>query len=103
LAGPTRSSSRSGSVKRKILEDSSSSSDDSKKVKLDPDFTPRKYVKATQEIVMLNATIKRVSDLNVRLQEKMLKLEEEKDKLEADLNSFKGKQSVKILNTLSWI
>ena len=74
---------------------SSSTSDDycvigSKKVKLDPDFTPRKYEKAKEEIAMYQNTVKRITALNLRLQEKIIDLEEKNDDLEMKVREFEG-------------
>jgi len=90
----SRTSSRASLVKRKILDETTSSSSDddlkSKKFKIDPDYTPRKYVEAKEEIEIMKVSIKRISDLNLRHQEKILLLEDEKDKLQSDFDKFKG-------------
>lgn len=74
-----RKCSNSGRKKtKKCLEESTSSDSDnilSKKIKLDLDFTPRKYVEAKEQLAVHQSTNKRIYNLNLGLQEKVLSLE----------------------------
>ena len=69
---------------------SSSSSYDSgesvsnKKLKIDPDFTPRKYVKVKENLAIEQNTNKRIYSLNLQLQEKIVLLEKRNELLEED-------------------
>lgn len=43
---------------------SESETESSKKRKIDPDFTPRKYAEAKEQVAMFQVTNKRISELN---------------------------------------
>lgn len=86
--------------KRNALLSSSSSEEssgpDSKRKKLDVDFTPRKYKQAKDDLEIEKNTTKRLASLNLRLQEKnfdleqrIAVLEEEKKKLQKQLDDSK--------------
>ncbi|KAJ1520381.1 hypothetical protein ONE63_003516 [Megalurothrips usitatus] len=89
------------SVVRQVFPDSditSTDSDDKKTLKLDPDYTPRKYVRAKEDLSIQRTTIKRLSTLNLKHQEKILELEGENEKLtsslqrvQAEFEKFKAK------------
>lgn len=66
--------------KRKKVESSTSCSGDEvagKKIKFDPDYTPKKNEEMKQELNIYKATVKRITGLNFTLQEK-LKTSEDK-------------------------
>ena len=76
------------------LKESSSSSDEAildkkgKKIKLDPDFTPKKYEDLKDELSMKTSVIKRVTDLNMRLQEQLCSVHEKKGELETKVKNL---------------
>ena len=90
--------------RRRKSHSTSSSDDNVKRIKVDPDFTPRKYTEAVFELQRRQSTIKRISSLNVTLQEKLLleetknaDLQKEIDALRASMASCKCKQACEYL------
>lgn len=86
---------RNSHLKRALRESSASEMDEgNKKIKLDPDYTPRKGMRMEKEIEMHLASIKRLSNLNLILQEKLHASEVKVIDLTGENESLKKKISV---------
>lgn len=63
---------------------------DGKMVALDADWTPTKYIRLQGELKLKDQTMNKISSLNMRLQENILKADSKIESLEADVEKWKN-------------
>lgn len=55
---------------------------------IDKDWTPTKYIRLQEEMVLKNKTISKLRDLNMKLQENLIKAENKVESLEARVETL---------------
>lgn len=103
-ASGTHSSRKRSFQTKKESEDTSTDSTDAsttsdadskKKIKLDPDFTPRKYEIVKRDLRVHKNTVKRITDLNFKLQDKINLLDSKVEEQEKKINNLTAELEAK--------